>query len=60
MSNVYNLYLLAAALPITKNCMVPKENHMGSFPANYCVKMIGISSKLTKKKNTKCVLENIV
>jgi hypothetical protein len=36
----------SAALPITKNCMVPKENHVGNFPANYCVKMIGTSSKL--------------
>jgi hypothetical protein len=25
--------------------MVPKENHVGKFPANYCVKMIGDSSK---------------
>ena len=35
----------SAALPITRNCMVPKENHVGKFPANYCVKMIGTSSK---------------
>jgi len=34
-----------AYLPISKNCMVPKENHEGNFPANYCVKMIGISGK---------------
>ena len=27
------------------NCMVPKENHMGQFPANFCIKMIGTSSE---------------
>lgn len=25
----------------SKNCMVPKEGHLGQFPANFCVKMIG-------------------
>ena len=25
----------------TKNCQVPKEGHLGQFPANFCVKLIG-------------------
>ena len=31
----------------TKNCQVPKEGHLGQFPANFCVKMIGTSGKLS-------------
>ena len=27
----------------TKNCQVPKEGHLGQFPANFCVKMTGTS-----------------
>ena len=26
-----------------KNCQVPKEGHLGQFPANFCVKLIGVS-----------------
>ncbi len=26
--------------------MVPKENHVGKFPANFCIKMVGTSGKL--------------
>ena len=29
----------------TKNCEVPKEGHLGKFPANFCVKMIGVSGE---------------
>ena len=25
----------------TKNCQVPKEGHLGQFPANFCVKLKG-------------------
>lgn len=32
-----------AFLKLEKNCMVPKEGHIGKFPANFCVKMIGTS-----------------
>ena len=30
----------------TKNCQVPKEGHLGQFPANFCVKMTGTSGVL--------------
>ena len=30
------------------DCMVPKENHVGKFPANFCIKMIGTSSEKRK------------
>ena len=30
----------------TKNCQVPKEGHLGQFPANFCVKMTGTSGEL--------------
>ncbi|XP_023333921.1 uncharacterized protein LOC111705565 [Eurytemora carolleeae] len=28
-----------------QNCMVPKEGHMGNFPANFCVKVYGTSAR---------------
>ena len=34
-----------AYLPLKTHCEVPKESHVGKFPANFCVKMIGTSSK---------------
>ncbi|XP_071749180.1 UPAR/Ly6 domain-containing protein bou-like isoform X1 [Lepeophtheirus salmonis] len=30
---------------LKENCKVPKVNHIGTFPANFCVKMIGTSLK---------------
>ena len=36
-----------AYLPLKTHCEVPKESHVGKFPANFCVKMIGTSSKYT-------------
>jgi len=33
-----------AYMKIVDNCKVPKENHVGTFPANFCVKMIGTST----------------
>ncbi|XP_076316625.1 uncharacterized protein LOC143228970 [Tachypleus tridentatus] len=27
----------------TENCMVPKEGHVGWFPANFCLKVIGMT-----------------
>lgn len=44
----------------TENCMVPKIGHVGLFPANFCLKIIG------KKVSTKeelviraCIMENM-
>ena len=34
---------------LQRRCMVPKENHIGTFPANFCIKMIGTSSKKVTK-----------
>ena len=30
----------------TKNCQVPKEGHLGQFPANFCVKMKGTNGNI--------------
>ncbi len=30
---------------LQRRCMVPKEHHVGKFPANFCIKMIGTSSE---------------
>ena len=35
-----------AFLPLKTKCEVPKESHVGTFPANFCVKMIGDNRKL--------------
>jgi len=37
MSSAYSSY--------EKNCLVPKEGHVGNFPANFCVKLYGRSVK---------------
>ena len=37
-----------AYLKLQRRCMVPKQNHIGKFPANFCIKMIGTSSKSEK------------
>ena len=29
----------------TEKCMVPKKNHVGLFPANFCIKITGVNSK---------------
>lgn len=49
-----------AYLKLQRRCMVPKQNHIGKFPANFCIKMIGtsISSKKTVVVRT-CVLEDM-
>jgi hypothetical protein len=31
----------------TEKCMVPKQGHIGTFPANFCIKIVGKNSKLT-------------
>ena len=31
----------------TKNCQVPKEGHLGQFPANFCVKLKGTNGNIT-------------
>ena len=30
----------------TKNCLVPKEGHLGQFPANFCVKLKGTNGNV--------------
>ena len=40
--------LYPAFMELKNNCMVPKENHIGRFPANFCVKMIGTSREFFK------------
>lgn len=39
----------------TEKCKVPKRNHVGEFPAHFCVKVIGTSCKSEKK-----TMENII
>jgi len=36
MASAYSVY--------EKNCLVPKEGHIGPFPANFCVKLYGTSA----------------
>jgi len=43
-----------------KNCQVPKEGHLGQFPANFCVKLIGVSETTGETLVTRtCVLEDM-
>ena len=37
--------MAAAFVPLEKKCMVPKEHHIGTFPGNFCIKMMGESGK---------------
>ncbi|XP_059090278.1 U-scoloptoxin(05)-Sm1a-like [Tigriopus californicus] len=32
-----------AFIPLDKRCVVPKENHVGMFPGNFCIKLTGTS-----------------
>ncbi|XP_076046493.1 U-scoloptoxin(05)-Sm1a-like [Oratosquilla oratoria] len=41
------------------DCQVPKEHHIGNFPANYCVKIIGTSVNGEDLIIRTCVLENM-
>ena len=34
----------------TKNCQVPKEGHLGQFPANFCVKLKGTNGNIANCK----------
>jgi len=44
----------------TINCKVPKEGHLGQFPANFCVKLIGVSEETGETLVTRtCVLEDM-
>lgn len=36
-----------AFIKLDQHCLVPKPGHIGKFPANFCVKMIGTSGKDT-------------
>ena len=36
-----------------KNCQVPKEGHLGQFPANFCVKLIGVSGECSSCESWK-------
>ncbi|XP_063612880.1 U-scoloptoxin(05)-Sm1a-like isoform X1 [Penaeus indicus] len=43
-----------------ENCLVPKEDHIGEFPANYCVKISGVSAVTGESLMIRtCVLENM-
>ncbi|XP_071527140.1 U-scoloptoxin(05)-Sm1a-like isoform X2 [Panulirus ornatus] len=43
-----------------EDCQVPKEGHIGQFPANYCVKIIGTSAATKGSLMIRtCVLENM-
>eukprot|EP00093_Oithona_nana_P014722 14722.XXX_469035_469619_1 [CDS] Oithona nana genome sequencing. len=49
-----------AFMQLKENCMVPKENHIGKFPANFCVKMIGTSIETGEHLVIRtCVLEDM-
>lgn len=44
----------------SQDCKVPKEGHIGQFPANYCVKIIGTSVRTSESLMIRtCVLENM-
>ena len=43
-----------------EHCKVPKENHVGLFPALYCVKVIGVSQRTGEEVVIRsCSLENM-
>ncbi|KAK8738546.1 hypothetical protein OTU49_003930 [Cherax quadricarinatus] len=43
-----------------EDCHVPKERHIGQFPANFCVKIIGTSASTGESLMIRtCVLENM-
>lgn len=42
-----------------ENCQVPKEDHIGEFPANFCVKISGVSDSGESLMIRTCVLENM-
>lgn len=48
------------AVPYIEQCKVPKEGHIGLFPATYCIKVIGVS-KVTREEVVirACSLENM-
>lgn len=44
----------------TEDCMVPKEGHVGQFPANFCIKIIGRTAKDNLELVIRvCTLENM-
>ncbi|CAL4122195.1 unnamed protein product [Meganyctiphanes norvegica] len=44
----------------SQDCMVPREDHIGKFPANFCVKISGISSSTGDVLMIRtCVFENM-
>ena len=45
-SNSDHSYPMAAAsVKLEKKCMVPREGHIGNFPANFCIKIMGVDGK---------------
>lgn len=42
-----------------RGCKVPKPKHVGEFPANYCVKLIGTTSQGEVLVIRNCVLKNM-
>ncbi|GBL80731.1 hypothetical protein AVEN_225368-1 [Araneus ventricosus] len=44
----------------TEGCKVPKEGHIGQFPANFCIKVIGKTVHTEEEHVIRaCVLENM-
>ena len=37
--------MAAASVKLEKKCMVPREGHIGNFPANFCIKIMGVDGK---------------
>lgn len=57
--NCYDPYHPANSL-YTEDCKVPKEHHIGQFPANFCLKIIG--KKVTTGEQLvirACIMENM-
>ncbi|XP_054722170.1 U-scoloptoxin(05)-Cw1a-like [Uloborus diversus] len=43
----------------TEGCKVPKEGHIGQFPANFCIKVIGKTEMEEEHVIRACTLENM-
>merc|ERR1712241_1428344 len=49
-----------AYMKLVDHCKVPKENHIGTFPSNFCIKIIGTSKKTGEHLVIRtCVLEDM-
>ena len=49
-----------AGIKLKEHCKVPKKNHVGLFPALYCIKLIGKSRKTSEEIVVRtCALESM-